>query len=84
LLQSAVEDLPGRPDERMALAVLAVAWLLANEHHPGPRRTLADDDLGGMLGEVARVASRRRVAEPRQRRPLGNRRRWVCVGVHGQ
>ena len=51
-----VEHPAGRSDERAALPILDVAWLLTDQHHPGPRRPLTEDGLGGVLPEVAGLA----------------------------
>src|SRR3712207_8598645 len=41
--QRLVQQPPGRADERLALAVLLVTGLLADEHDPGGLRPLAED-----------------------------------------
>jgi hypothetical protein len=53
LLQGGVEQPSGRPDERLAHDVLAVAGLLADQHDGGVGSAVAHDDLGGVAVEVA-------------------------------
>src|SRR4029453_10481694 len=53
LLERAGEAAPGRADERMAGAVLAIARLLADEHQAGAGASLAEDRLRRMPPEVA-------------------------------
>jgi hypothetical protein len=57
--QRVVEHPAGGPDERGAGEVLLVARLLADEHHLGAGRPLAEDHLGGVAVEVAGGAGRR-------------------------
>ncbi len=47
----------GRPDERVALAIFAVARLFADEQQPGARRPLAEHGLGRIPVEVAAPAA---------------------------
>ncbi len=60
-----MEHSPGRADERMPLAILAVAGLLANEHRRGTRAAFAEDRLRRVLVEVASPAVRRLCAQGR-------------------
>src|SRR4030088_1415648 len=55
-LHALAEHRAGWPDERMALDVLAVSGLLADEHHACVRVALAHHRLRGTLPEVARPA----------------------------
>src|SRR6476619_28597 len=52
-LEGAVELAAGGADERMPLAILAVAGHLADEHDPRLRRPLAEHGLGRALPQVA-------------------------------
>src|SRR5512144_361143 len=63
LLQRLVQDPPGWADERMALDVLAVAGLLADQHQPCPLEALPEDGLGPGLPERAGPAARRGLAK---------------------
>jgi hypothetical protein len=63
--QPLVEDAARGADERMALDVLAVAGLLADHHHLGVLRALAEHGLGRAFIEVARAAAVDRVAQLR-------------------
>jgi hypothetical protein len=56
LLQDPVEDSTGGPDEGLALDVLAVAGLLADQHQPRLARPRPEDGLGRVLPERAAVA----------------------------
>ena len=49
LLQPSVKDPPGRPHERVPLAILAVAGLLADQHDVCMPRALAHHALGSSL-----------------------------------
>jgi hypothetical protein len=51
--ESAVEDLPGRSHERAPFEVLLVTRLLADQHHLGPTRALAEYRLRSALVELA-------------------------------
>jgi hypothetical protein len=51
-----VEHAPGRADERASLPVLAVARLLADQHHLGGGGALAEHGLGGVAVQVAGCA----------------------------
>ena len=55
-LESVVQYPPGRADERLALDVLPIAGLLADQHHPGPGSAIAKHRLGRVFPEVARPA----------------------------
>src|SRR4029079_12209686 len=54
LLERGVEDPPRGSDERMALLILLIARLLADEHEPRVRRAFAEDRLRGVLVQMAR------------------------------
>ena len=56
LVEHAVEELPGGPDEGMAVAILAVAGLLAHEHQASVGRALTEHRLGRPRVEFARRA----------------------------
>jgi hypothetical protein len=72
LLERAVEEGAGRPDERDALAILAVPGLLADEDRPRTRRALAGNRLDRISPELAGPAILDRRAELGERRALGN------------
>jgi hypothetical protein len=55
-LEPLVEHAPGRPDERVALDVLAFAGLLAHQHQRRPAGPLAHHRLGGGRVQVASAA----------------------------
>src|SRR3954454_12232920 len=69
-----VEDPARRADERMTLAVLAVAGLLADEHRLGLRRPLAEDRLRRALVELAGATGLYGLAHAGQRRAVGDGR----------
>src|SRR5437660_5996205 len=69
-LERLVQLAPGRADERLALAILAVARLLADHHHACPFQALAEDRLGGAPPEVAAATAGRRLAQVAQRARL--------------
>jgi hypothetical protein len=71
LLERLVEDLPGRADEGLALAVLLVAWLLTDHHHVRLARALAKDRLRRFRIERAATACLNRLAEGLQREVVG-------------
>ena len=75
------KQLPGRPDERAARLVLLVARLLADEHHLGARRALAEDDLRPGLPEVAGLAAGRFLPQLRQARHVGGLRERESVAA---
>src|SRR5205085_3549452 len=79
VVERLVEKLPGRPDERLALQVLLVAGLLADEDDVRLRGALAEDGLCPGLVERAGGAARRGFAELRQARPLRDERRGGLV-----
>ena len=79
VLERLVEQLSGRPDERLALQVLLVAGLLADEDDVRLRGALAEDGLRPGLVERAGGAARRGFAELRQARPLRDERRGGLV-----
>ena len=81
LLERLVEQLPGRADEGMALDVLAVARLLADEDHVGVSTTLAEDRLRAALPEWAGLALGGRLAQLLQARPRRDERRRGAVAV---
>ena len=57
ILQGAVEDPAGGTDERVALHVLAVARLLADEHHAGSLRALTEDGPRRVEVQVAALTA---------------------------
>ncbi|EQD86887.1 hypothetical protein N599_07455 [Saccharopolyspora erythraea D] len=74
LREREVEQPARRADERLALDVLAVPGLLADEQHPGSRGPGPEDRLSGRLVEVAAPAVPRRVAQRAQTAPGGHER----------
>jgi hypothetical protein len=72
-LETLVQHAPGRPDEGVALDVLAVAGLLADQHQAGVTGALAEDRLRGPLPQLAGAAPLDRLA---QRRQTETRRHW--------
>src|SRR5439155_13331338 len=78
LLETAVEQSPRRPHERLPGPVLLVARLLADEHHlrGGPSGT--EDGLRGGFPERARAAARGRLPERGQGEALRQQRRDVA------
>src|SRR5437764_11745117 len=76
LRERAVQELPGRPHERPALEVLAVAGLLSDQHHLRRRRSLAEDRLRPGAPQVARATARRGAAKRLEVR-AGWDRRWL-------
>src|SRR6266571_226259 len=64
--ESLVEDAAGGSDEGLALDVLAIAWLLADEHQHGATRAVAEDGLSGLFPQIAAPASGSSLAQPRQ------------------
>src|SRR5439155_18349610 len=86
VLEGAVEELPGRADERPAGEVLLVAGLLADEHQAGRLAPLAEDGLGRSLPEVAALAGGGCLAQPLERRRLRHVSRsglGLASGGHG-
>src|SRR5581483_2328278 len=63
LLERPVEQLAGRPDERLAREILLVSRLLADEQHLGVSGALAEDGLRRVPVEVAPAAALHRLAE---------------------
>src|SRR5205823_10700088 len=55
-LQRAIQQLAGRPDERMPTEIFLVAGLLADEHQRRGSWTFAEDGLRAALVEVTRLA----------------------------
>src|SRR5262249_41714177 len=70
--ERAIEELPRRPDERMAREILGVSRLLAHQHDLRMTRPLAEHRLRRVPVEIARAALARRVAEPVETRALRN------------
>ncbi len=63
--QRAIEQLPGRPDERLPFPVLVVSRLLAYKHNPGIVRTKPKHRLRCMLPKIASATlMRQRRAAP--------------------
>jgi hypothetical protein len=69
-----VEDPAGRTDERVALDVLAVPGLLADQHHGGSLGPFTHHGLGGVRVQVAGPAGVDRAVQVAQRGMLGYRR----------
>jgi hypothetical protein len=78
-IECLVEHPAGRPDERVTLAILAVARLLADEHQPRPGTSLSHHRLGGVLVQLAGAAVLDRITQGCQRRPSGYRRKGLLV-----
>src|SRR5690606_8325230 len=66
--ERAVEEPAGRADERSALEVLAVSWLLTDDEQPSRGRPIAEDRLGGSPPEAARSAAPGQLAKLLERR----------------
>jgi hypothetical protein len=64
LSQGFVQHSTGRPDERLAGQVLAIAGLLADEHQPRPLRAVARHRLGRVGPKLAGSAAGRSGAQP--------------------
>jgi hypothetical protein len=71
LLERAIEQLPGRPYEGVALQVLFVARLFADQHESRTRRAVTEHRLRRLLIEGATAAACRRGAQRRQRLARG-------------
>jgi len=82
-LKFTVEHLAGGPHERVSLDVLAVAALLADQHHGRVACALAHHGLGGALVQVASAAFPHGRTEARERRPVGDRGRRSIVHCPG-
>ncbi len=63
IVEGSIEQLTGRTDKGRAGLVLAIAWLLPDEHQPRALRTFAEDGLGRVAIEVAGLAASRRPAQ---------------------
>jgi hypothetical protein len=72
--ERALEQAPGRADEREPGPVLRVARLLADEQHVRARGSRAEDGLRPALPQLARAAARRGAAQRRQVRLAVQRR----------
>src|SRR5436305_9567796 len=70
LLERAVELPAGGAHERLPGAILAVARLLAHQHHARARRPLAEHGLRGAPPEVTAPAAGGRLAQRLERTPL--------------
>jgi hypothetical protein len=86
-LERVVENPPRRSDERMALDVLAVPGLLADEHEPRILLALATDGLRGLLPQIAGLASGRGLTQRIDGELpgdefLGRKLRFVFVSGH--
>jgi len=77
-LQALVEDAAGGSDERLALDVLAVAGLLADQHHRGLPRAVAEHGLRRVLPEIAAAAAIGGLAQ----RVEGHLLRQELLGAH--
>src|SRR5204862_6342605 len=71
-LEAPVEQPPGGADERVALAVLLVARLLADQHEGSVSRPFAEDGLGGIAPELAAAARLHRLAHAAKTPALGH------------
>ena len=76
-IEPTVELLAGRADERLALAVLLVAGLLAHEHQPRALQPFAEDGLGGAPPQVAAAAASGSIPQCLQAPPLRQERRCI-------
>src|SRR5215217_6157874 len=80
-------ELPSRADEGAPLPVLAIARLLADQHHLGGGGALAEHGLGGVAVQVAGRAPGRGRPEVAELGPLGDqvagRARRPLAGWHG-
>src|SRR5205085_11093378 len=79
--ERAVEQLPGRADERPSFEILAVAGLLTDEDHVRAGASLAEDGLRARLPERARLAAGGGLAQLLQRRPRRDQRGGGRVSV---
>ncbi len=98
--QCAVEELPRPPDERMALEILLVPWLLADQHHLRVRVPFAENRLRRIGPQLAIAAHgggfAKGLERPALRLPHGSnvagepvsargaRRFWQQLAVHPQ
>lgn len=64
-LERAIEELPGRADERLAAQVFLIARLFAEQHERGLLRTFAKHSLGRILVKRAGGAALGRFAQRR-------------------
>jgi len=71
-VERAIEQLPGRSDERVPSLVFGVAGLFADHHDSCARRTFAEDGLRPELEQVTSAAAFRSGAQLRQRRARRN------------
>src|SRR5436190_9759459 len=78
-LERLVQELPRRADERLALLVLLIAGLLADEHHLRLGGALAEDGLRPGLVQRASGAAGGRLLQLRDARLLRNERRRGLV-----
>jgi hypothetical protein len=74
LVQRLVEDGAGGPDERLALPVLAIPGLLADQHGARALQSLAEDGLRRTLPQGTSPALLDRRAQLRKGRPLRDER----------
>src|SRR5204862_2073581 len=79
VLERLVEKLPGRPHEGLALQVLLVAGLLADEDDLGLRGALAEDGMRPGLVQRAGGSPGGGLLQLRQAGPLWNERRGGLV-----
>lgn len=77
LLEALVEQPTGRTDERMAIDVLTITRLLADEHQTRVGPTLTEHRLGGPVPELARPAVLDGVAQVIEPVGVRDRRRWL-------
>jgi hypothetical protein len=71
VMHRSMQKLPGGSDERMTLAIFAIARLLADEHHARVRRPFAEDRLRCEFIQVASATMLRRLAQALERNLLG-------------
>jgi hypothetical protein len=63
VLQSSIEEMAGRSDERAALLILLVSGLLADKNDPRRAGSLSKDRLGGATVKVASLAPLNRIVQ---------------------
>jgi hypothetical protein len=81
LRQTPVQHAPRRADERVALEVLLIARLLADQHEPGPLRALAEHRPGRVPVQIAALAAGRRVPQRREIEVVGKEPGSRVVGI---
>ncbi len=63
LVERPLQETPRRPDKGLALQVLLVPGLLADEHHPGVLSALPEHGLGRLCPQVATFAGSGRILQ---------------------